>query len=218
MDKFVVRIPKKTGDDANDEAFLKRSLQGKKKSRRSQFRLKDLQGVVILEDLDEAKKILSNPTSSDELLEKTLRQLAKKTPGRDILLKTSVGKPVRQLLSHENLSVRTAAKRVYDRWKEHILNKAALQKQEVRFDIESQRLRDIAKRWFSEALSTTIDDTVVIALEQEVFAQCKRILNAPYRRSCRQIAYKLRTDVNLQNKLVSGNMTVEAFVKKHKSS
>lgn len=39
------------------------------------------QGVVILEDLSKAKSILTDPTSSDELLEKTLRNLAKKIPG-----------------------------------------------------------------------------------------------------------------------------------------
>ncbi|OQR74527.1 transcription elongation factor A N-terminal and central domain-containing protein 2-like [Tropilaelaps mercedesae] len=138
--------------------------------------------------------------------------------GRDILLKTGIGKLVRHLLSHENLTVQAAAKRVYDHWKKHIVKRATLQKQEVRFDLESRRLRDIAKRWFSEALSATMDDAIVLGLEQEIFVQCKRILTASYRRSCRQIAYKLRNDANLRSKLVSGNVTMEDFVKKYKSS
>ena len=40
------------------------------------------QGVVILEDLEKAKSILTDPASADELLEKTLRNLAKKVPGK----------------------------------------------------------------------------------------------------------------------------------------
>lgn len=67
--------------------------------------------------------------------------------GRDILLKTGIGKPVRRLTSHENLCVQAAAKHVFDRWKEHIVKKATQKKQEVRFDLESQRLRNIAKRY-----------------------------------------------------------------------
>jgi len=186
--------------------------------RPSQRRLKDLRGVVVLEGLEEANKILTDPTSSDELLEKTLRNLVKKVPGRDILQKTGIGKSVRRLTKHENLTVQRAATKVYDLWKGHVLHKAKQQKQEVRFDLESQRLRDIARKWFAEALTTTVQDEVVVRLEDTIFYACKRILTPAYRRSCRQIAHKLRNDVNLQNKLVAGSITIEDFVKKNKSS
>ncbi|XP_003748416.1 transcription elongation factor A N-terminal and central domain-containing protein 2 [Galendromus occidentalis] len=214
MEKYLVK--KRAQPDSGGEGPSSSGSSTRKKF--SQKRLRDLKGVVILEDIRKAKSFLTDSASTDELLEKTLRNLAKKIPGRDILLETGIGKSVRKLTKHENLSVQAAAKKVFDLWKDHVIHKAKQQKQEVKFDLESQRLRDIARRWFAEALSTTAQDDVVIRLENTIFYSCKRILTAPYRRSCRQIAHKLRKDVILQNRLVAGSIEMEDFVKKYKCS
>ncbi|OQR74526.1 transcription elongation factor A N-terminal and central domain-containing protein 2-like [Tropilaelaps mercedesae] len=89
MDKFLVRVPPKSDRDTSSVLHRDESSQRKGGNRWSQLRLKDLQGVVILEDLENAKKILVDPASSDDLLETTLRELTKRTPGKNTSLRVS---------------------------------------------------------------------------------------------------------------------------------
>ena len=88
MDKFVIRNP--------------RNLQSKdkklsEKKHLKQTTLQSLAGVVVLEELEQAKKVLESEEESIEKKLEVLNNLRHKKPSKEVLIKVGIGRTVRKL-------------------------------------------------------------------------------------------------------------------------
>ena len=113
MDAFVVRTKR-------DNNCVRKSP--KKKFTGRQRRLSDLQGVVVLKDLEKSVKKLKDPNVEDEEKLKILKTLRRKQPSTEIIKSTGVGKVLRKLLRNNtsSLEVVEAAQELEDYWKSQL--------------------------------------------------------------------------------------------------
>merc|ERR1711936_1378867 len=100
MDAFVVRTKR-------DNISVKKSP--KKKFPGRQRRLSDLQGVVVLEDLEKSVKKLKDPKVEDEEKLKILKALRNKQPSTEIIKSTGVGKILKKLIRNSSSSSTNSA-------------------------------------------------------------------------------------------------------------
>ncbi|XP_042204301.1 transcription elongation factor A N-terminal and central domain-containing protein 2-like [Homarus americanus] len=144
MDKFVIRKPRSSP-----------SSPSKRGNCLKQATLESLKGVVIIEELERAKVVLERSDTSIELKVDTLQHLKRKTPAKEILIKTHIGKTVHKLCKAKDADVAAAAKEVYGLWKDHVLSKVNRPLLEVKCDPKTQGFRDTARRMIFDALMKT---------------------------------------------------------------
>ena len=147
MDAFVVRTKR-------DNNCVRKSP--KKKFTGRQRRLSDLQGVVVLKDLEKSVKKLKDPNVEDEEKLKILKTLRRKQPSTEIIKSTGVGKVLRKLLrnSASSSEVVDAAQDLEHYWKNLVERRVELSfgnKPEVATDLETQTIREKARGLFFKA-------------------------------------------------------------------
>ena len=108
MDKFLIRTPR------SNPAVLREQKQGPQKVQSS---LHSLKGVVVVEDLVRAKKLLNEEDVEEERKVRVLRQLGEKRPSTELLASTGIGRTVRKLSREGEGEVRRAASKVYQTWR-----------------------------------------------------------------------------------------------------
>ena len=94
MDAFVIRTPRKPKEESEVKKS-KRSNQGGK-----QRRLKNLRGVVVLEDIEAFVKKLKDSEVENQEKVKILKKLLDKQPSTEIIVESGIGKVVKKLMNN----------------------------------------------------------------------------------------------------------------------
>ena len=133
MDKFLIRTPR------SNPSVLREQKQEPEKVQSS---LHSLKGVVVVEDLVRAKKLLNDSDVEEERKVRVLRQLGEKRPSTALLESTGIGRTVRKLSREGEGEVKVAATKVYRAWKSTVEKRVELShtKIEVRCDKVSQQI------------------------------------------------------------------------------
>ena len=115
----------------------------KQEPEKVQSSLHSLKGVVVVEDLVRAKKLLNDSDVEEERKVRVLRQLGEKRPSTALLESTGIGRTVRKLSREGEGEVKVAATKVYRAWKSTVEKRVELShtKIEVRCDKVSQQIR-----------------------------------------------------------------------------
>ena len=186
MDAFVVRTKR-------DNNCVRKSP--KKKFTGRQRRLSDLQGVVVLKDLEKSVKKLKDPNVEDEEKLKILKTLRKKQPSTEIIKSTGVGKVLRKLLrnSASSSKVVEAAQELEDYWKNLVERRVELSlgnKPEVATDLETQTIREKARASFFKTYreENEIKIDILQTLERKFYIHFKPCIGVSYRRAIRRVA------------------------------
>ena len=186
MDAFVVRTKR-------DNNCVRKSP--KKKFTGRQRRLSDLQGVVVLKDLEKSVKKLKDPNVEDEEKLKILKTLRKKQPSTEIIKSTGVGKVLRKLLrkNTSSLEVVEAAQELEDYWKNLVERRVELSlgnKPEVATDLETQTIREKARASFFKTYreENEIKIDILQTLERKFYIHFKPCIGVSYRRAIRRVA------------------------------
>ena len=108
----------------------------KQEVKKVQSSLHSLKGVVVVEDLVRAKKLLKDSEVEEEKKVRVLRQLGEKRPSTELLESTGIGRTVKKLSREGEGEVRSAASKVYRSWKDTVERRVELShtKIEVRCD------------------------------------------------------------------------------------
>ena len=186
MDAFVVRTKR-------DNNCVRKSP--KKKFTGRQRRLSDLQGVVVLKDLEKSVKKLKDPNVEEEEKLKILKTLRKKQPSTEIIKSTGVGKVLRKLLrnSASSSKVVEAAQELEDYWKNLVERRVELSfgnKPEVATDLETQTIREKARASFFKTYreENEIKIDILQTLERKFYIHFKPCIGVSYRRAIRRVA------------------------------
>ena len=133
MDKFLIRTPR------SNPSVLREQKQEPEKVQSS---LHSLKGVVVVEDLVRAKKLLNDSDVEEERKVRVLRQLGEKRPSTALLESTGIGRTVRKLSREGEGEVKVEATKVYRAWKSTVEKRVELShtKIEVRCDKVSQQI------------------------------------------------------------------------------
>ena len=127
MDKFVHKKPRNLQEN--------RQKSPKKKPLR-QSTLQSLAGVVVIEELEEAKAILESDNESVERKLIVLKKLLTKKPSKEVLIKVGIGKTVRRLRGREEDSdsyaeIKKLSDKVYRKWRSELERKIELKSNPV---------------------------------------------------------------------------------------
>ena len=186
MDAFVVRTKR-------DNNCVRKSP--KKKFTGRQRRLSDLQGVVVLKDLEKSVKKLKDPNVEEEEKLKILKTLRKKQPSTEIIKSTGVGKVLRKLLrnSASSSKVVEAAQELEDYWKNLVERRVELSfgnKPEVATDLETQNIREKARALFFKAYreENEIKIDILQTLERKFYKHFKPCIGVSYRKAIQRVA------------------------------
>ena len=145
MDKFLIRTPR------SNPAVLREQKQQPLKVQSS---LHSLKGVVVVEDLVRAKKLLKEEDVEEERKVRVLRELGEKRPSTELLESTGIGRTVRKLSEEGKGEVKREATKVYRSWRDTVEKRVELShtKIEVRCDKVSQQIQHFPSKqqtWFS---------------------------------------------------------------------
>ena len=186
MDAFVVRTKR-------DNNCVRKSP--KKKFTGRQRRLSDLQGVVVLKDLEKSVKKLKDPNVEDEEKLKILKTLRRKQPSTEIIKSTGVGKVLRKLLRNSTSSseVVDAAQDLEHYWKNLVERRVELSfgnKPEVATDLETQNIREKARALFFKAYreENEIKIDILQTLERKFYRHFKPCIGVSYRKAIQRVA------------------------------
>ncbi|KAK8393945.1 hypothetical protein O3P69_006942 [Scylla paramamosain] len=198
-----------------------------------QATLESLKGVVVVEEMERARVVLERNDVSTELKVDTLQHLLRKTPAKEVLIKTKLGKTVHKLCRAEEGEVAAAAQQVYTSWKNHILSKVNRPYIEVKCDLKTQKLRSSAKQIKNHEEGRSGDrgeqreargtqdtqqdsvDTIADHLEREVYQVYTRRVDNRYRRTIRSMIFALRHQRDVRKAVVLATLSVEDFVSQH---
>ncbi|CAG5123134.1 unnamed protein product [Candidula unifasciata] len=207
MDKFLVKTPRVKSDTGNVASSSRKQLKQKT--------IHSLKGVVVVEDIERLKSKLELSSQSTSVLISSLQQLGKKIPPRNVLVSTKIGHTVNKLRRHPEEDVAKEAKAVYIKWKHFYKEHLSRPQIEVMCDTKTQNFRNRGKKLLSEALRVEIGHEIIEAVEKEAFYQHRRLISPAYRRSVRNMVFKLMHTDEVRNSLLGGQLSVEDFVKQH---
>jgi len=184
----------------------------KQEVKKVQSSLHSLKGVVVVEDLVRAKKLLKDSEVEEEKKVRVLRQLGEKRPSTELLESTGIGRTVKKLSREGEGEVRSAASKVYRSWKDTVERRVELShtKIEVRCDKETESRRSSAVRLVTTALTRSLDcsaqrrEELAREVEKEVFTACNNLVGSRYRKLTRKVVFGLRGDSETRDQLVVG--------------
>ncbi|XP_023220438.1 transcription elongation factor A N-terminal and central domain-containing protein 2-like [Centruroides sculpturatus] len=205
MDKYLIKSRSETSQSYHSN---------EKKTK--QATLESLKGVVVIEDILRHKAILEWKNQEVENMLRSLEELSKKTPSKEILISTKIGHLVHKLCKHTNSEVSEKAKHLYEDWKTHILSKMNKPSIEVRSDIQTEKFREVAKRLLAESLNKKESSKLVNLLEKQIFHLCKRLINKNYRRTVRKVVFTIKNSPTVSEKLKLGKLSVEELLRECK--
>jgi len=220
MDKFVIRNP--------------RNLQSSKKSKSEtkhlkQTTLQSLAGVVVLEELEQAKNILESEHETTEKKLEVLNSLKNKKPSKEVLVKVGIGKTVKKLGKEsgdlesdpKQAKLRSLSYKVYKAWKSELERKVELHRNKVtvQSDKETERLRTAAVEFLLTSIERNKENKsdhreISEKIEREIFSQSKGLVNSQYRKLSRKIVFGLKNP-DLCSKVVSSSLPIPELVKSY---
>lgn len=217
MDKFLIKT--KRNDQNNSKIRSGPHIRSK------QSTLQSLAGVVVIEDIEEAKQILESSSESVDKKIEILRKLKNKKPAKEVLLQTGIGKTVRKLgkapcgEEQSEKLLQTLSYEVYRLWRKELERKVELtrNKIEVKSDKETETRRSSAESLILSALQkveTNQENLGLISqeVEREVLVRCNNLVGTNYKRTVRRLVFGLRGDQGLTRQLVKGDLTIRTVV------
>jgi len=192
MDAFVIRTPRTVStEDSGQEkalAFFKKEKESRKI--KSQRRLKNLRGVVVLEEIKAFVTQLKSSEVGKWEKVKILKKLLGKQPSTEIIVNTGIGKVVKKLTkSSQDPEIAKAARHVKIRWQNLIERRIDLktgEKPEVISDLQTRTTREKALTLFSEKYPNLSKKTLE-KLEKALFNRFRPVIGDKYRRSVRKL-------------------------------
>ncbi|XP_061175788.1 transcription elongation factor A N-terminal and central domain-containing protein 2-like [Saccostrea echinata] len=203
MDKFVVR---KKRDNTVDKP------SGQEKRGLKQTTIDSLKGVVVVEEIKRAKAILKQPTTTVNQMIECLLGLEKKIPSRKVLMETKIGNVINKLRKHENEEVRQHARQVYVKWKTHFVEHRDRPQIEVQCDLRTEKTRKAGRKFISEALELQAEGGLPEIIEREVFFMNNRFLSGQYKKTMRNIWFKLKNDQAIKDQVLNSSLTVKELI------
>lgn len=228
MDKFVIRNPRNL--HRKDEINLSERKHLK------QVTLQSLAGVVVLEELVKAKKILDSDEESIERKLDALKSLKGKKPSKEVLVKVGIGKTVRKLSkapveiieaeppSHtSHCKLRKLSYEIYKSWKTELERKVELQRETitVQSDKETERLRSAAVKFIQTSIKSKKKETksthrtISEEIEKEIFSQSNCLVGSKYRKLSRKVVFGLKSE-ELSSKVISYELPISQLVKSYR--
>jgi len=222
MDKFVIRNPRNLQSNKSSESEIKHLKQ---------TTLQSLAGVVVIEELEQAKKVLESEHENAERKLEVLSRLKSKKPSKEVLVKVGIGKTVKKLSKDfgeteetdpNQARLRRLSYKVYKAWKTELERKVELQRNKVtvQSDKETERLRTKAVEFLLTSIERNKENKsehreISEKIESEIFSQSKCLVNSQYRKLSRKIVFGLKNQ-ELCSKVVSSNLPIPELVKSYK--
>jgi len=220
MDKFVIRNPRNLQSS---------KVNSSERKHLKQTTLQSLAGVVVLEELEHAKKVLESEEESVDRKLDVLNNLKNKKPSKEVLVKVGIGRTVRKLSKDPGASgetdpsqtkLRKLSYRIYKAWKSELERKVELQRNKVtvQSDKETERLRSAAVGFIVTSIEKNDKDKksehriISEKIEREIFSQSKCLVNSQYRKLSRKIVFALKGE-DLCSKVVSSALPISELVK-----
>jgi len=156
--------------------------------------IESLGRVIIIEEFNRCKGILSEENVSKERLMETFKSLLSKTPSRKILKETKLGHIINNYRKHEDPDVKAIARKTYTKWKVFIRHHENLKPIEVRYDKKTEEFREnvrkqIVRRFRKHLVDEDLDqdeettlqleensEIYATAIEQEALRVHKRLI------------------------------------------
>ncbi|XP_055498215.1 transcription elongation factor A N-terminal and central domain-containing protein 2 [Leucoraja erinacea] len=181
-----------------------------------QATLESLKRVVVIEDIKRFKSILELPNQTKENLIEALLELKKKIPSQEVLRSTKIGHAVNRMRKNADPEVAELAKVIFTTWRDYIKENKNKPSIEVRCDSKTERFRNNARKLFAKVLELEIGHPLIENLEQEVFHQCSRLINIPYRRTIRTLIFTLKHKSEVREFFKTYKLPVKQLVENHK--
>ena len=124
------------------------SSKSSKPKQLTQSTLQSLAGVVVIEDLEQAKHCLESESESPDNKIRVLDSLLAKKPSKEVLIKVGIGKTVNKLRKlkagedkqcFQTRKLRKLSEKVYRRWKTELERKVDLQSKPV--DVKCDKVK-----------------------------------------------------------------------------
>jgi hypothetical protein len=195
-----------------------------------QMKISDLKRVVNVETISKYAMQLRNEENMDEeQIENILNELEKKTPSREILMKTRLGFILKDLAERESLSkdVRDKARALRLKWKEFHKRLLLAPKYDVKCDKPTTEGRERARKALKNAFTkskdqTTTDvheatinevdlDSVIKEIEFKIFTFNDNLVNISYFDMIRK-AVRCVGDIDQFSKLIKQEITLKEFL------
>ncbi|CAM1314043.1 Uncharacterised protein g6424 [Pycnogonum litorale] len=202
MDKYLVKLKKETPCVEN----VKRNTE------KRQAKLKNMKGVVIIENFRHYESKLTNKSTSIQEIKRILVKLTDKKPAKEIIKSTNIGRAVHKLCHHNDSSVAEIANKVYLRWKQHVQRVTNRPLIEIPYDDDTLIYRKNAKKFLSSALETQSDDLIVAEIEKIIFEFHEKLTSRLYRKDVRRIYLKLKGNENLIKELKCDSTPVKSII------
>lgn len=174
-----------------------------------QASLRQLGGVVVIEELIEANKQLNDPSLETNKKINILKCLKKKKPAKELLKSTGIGKTVHYLSKDKNPEVAAVATEVYQFWKSHVLHILHRKPIEVESDLETKKGRASARKIINLSLENS---ALAEEIEIHVFNKCKKIMNSTYNRVVRKIHFTMKSNEHLRKEITGFQCDIKGFV------
>ena len=146
--------------------YVERKTSKNQKRMTKQLKLNELKRVVDVDKFSEYAARLKEKKTSEDEIDRILNELGKKTPSRDVLLKTRLGFLLKDVAENERLSksVREKAKQLRSKWKEFHKKLFLAPKLDVKCDKPTTEGREKAKKTLETALINTTKNCINIKL------------------------------------------------------
>ena len=184
-----------------------------------QLKLNELKRVVNVDIVKKYAAVLEDTSNTDSAeIERILDELGKKTPSREILVKTRLGFILKDLSLRKQLPkrVREKAAQLRLKWKEFHKRLLYAEKYDVKCDKPTTEHRERTRQALTNAFksrkdcesgtSEFEDDQLVVSLEFGLFKYCDCLINAKYFSTTRRLVSAITS--------TASTSTTQAFLRR----
>ena len=204
MDKYVIRTTKNPTEQLIGKQVVRRKIQST---------IESLSRVVVVEDIKQAASLLSVENQKIETLIKTLSELKKCTPSKEVLLETKIGHRVNKLRRHSDENVSKLAITLLGKWKKFYRQQNERKPIEVRCNAKTELFRKKAKQLIASSLSVAISLPIVEIIERSAYINNSRSTCPSYRKIIRNVTIKLQHNEELRKRVLSNELSSEELFK-----
>lgn len=185
------------------------------------MKISELKRVVNVDKFSKYAKILNDSSNTNERqIERILKELAKKTPSRDVLIETKLGFILKDVASREGLSsnLREKAKEVRQKWKDFHKQLLLAPKFDVKCDLPTTMNREKSRKKIFDSFlpDESSQDTIFhlsSQIEFELFQKNENLLNLNYFNAINKCCTFINDNLSLQNDLINELTSIQDLIK-----